>query len=164
MITPNKLNAVLLSSFVMLILSLIPFLNLINLICCAGIIIGGASGTLYYARQCKATGYPLNNGDGVMIGILGGIISAVIYVIVSTLLIMFTNSNPVEMVYKFTEEYGIEIPPESEKLLKQVYEEYQQKGFSFMMLGVELFIRVISHTLFGAIGGLLVASFFNRNK
>lgn len=161
---PNKFNAVLLAAFVMIILSLTPFLNLINLICCAGIVAGGVAGTLYYARQCDSIGVWLSSKDGIMIGILGGIISAVIYVIASTLLMMFSNSNPVELFYKFTEEYGFQIPPESEKFLKEVYEEYNQKGFSFIMLCVELFVRILAHSLFGAIGGMLTALIYNRKR
>lgn len=148
----------------MLFMSLFPFVNLLNLLCCAGIILGGASGTWYYARQLQKAGQVIQNKDGMMIGLLSGIISAFIYVIFSTMIIMLSKQNPVELVYKMTEQYGFNIPPESEKMLRTVYEDYQKNGFSPIMIGVELFSRIVSHCIFGPIGGLLVASIINKRR
>lgn len=161
---PSKFTPVIISSFVMVFLSLFPVLNLVNLLCCAGIIIGGASGTWYYARQLEKAGQYIQNKDGIMIGLLAGIISAIIYVIFSTTIIMLTKQNPVEMVYKLTEQYGYNFPPESEKILRTVNEEYSRNGFSTIMIGVELLSRIVSHCIFGPIGGLLVASIFNKRR
>ena len=74
----------------MLVMSLLPVINLLNLLCCAGIILGGAAGTWYYARQLEKTGQVIQNKDGMMIGLLAGIISAFIYVIFSTMIIMLS--------------------------------------------------------------------------
>jgi hypothetical protein len=161
---PSKFTPVIISSFVMVFLSLFPVLNLLNLLCCAGIIIGGASGTWYYAKQLEKIGESIQNKDGIMIGLLAGIISAIIYVIFSTMIIMISKQNPVEMVYQFTQQYGVNIPPESERMLKTVRDEYSQNGFSTIMIGVELFSRIVSHCIFGPIGGLLVASIINKRR
>jgi hypothetical protein len=161
---PSKFTPVLISSIVMLITSLFPVLNLINLLCCAGIMLGGAAGTYYYAKQLDKTGQAVQNKDGIMIGLLAGIISAIVYVICSTLIIMVSKQNPVELVYKMTEQSGFTIPPESEKILRQIYDEYNKNGFSFFMIGAELLSRIISHCIFGPLGGLLAASMFNKRK
>ncbi len=161
---PNKFTPVIISTFVMLFMSLFPFINMLNLLCCAGIILGGAAGTWYYARQLEKAGQVIQNKDGMMIGLLAGIISAFIYVIFSTTIIMLSKQNPVELVYKMTEQYGFNIPPESEKMLRTVYEDYQKNGFSPIMIGVELFTRIVSHCIFGPLGGLLVASIINKKR
>lgn len=161
---PSKFTPVIISSFVMIFLSLFPILNLINVLCCAGIILGGASGTYYYARQLEKVGEFVQNKDGIMIGLLAGIISAIIYVILSTTIIMLSKQNPVEMVYQLTQQYGFSIPPESEKILKTVNDEYSRNGFSTIMIGVELFSRIVTHCIFGPIGGLLVASILNKRR
>ena len=148
----------------MLVMSLFPVINLLNLLCCAGIILGGAAGTWYYARQLEKTGQVIQNKDGMMIGLLAGIISAFIYVIFSTMIIMLSKQNPVELLYKMTEQYGFNIPPESEKMLRTVYEDYQKNGFSPVMIGVELFSRIVSHCIFGPLGGLLAASIINKRR
>lgn len=161
---PSKFTPVLISSFLMVFISIFPVLNMLNLLCCAGIILGGAAGTWYYARQLEKAGQFIQNKDGIMIGLLAGIISAIVYVIFSTTIMMIAKQNPVELVYKMTEQWGFTIPPESEKMLRTVYEDYQKNGFSPIMIGVELFSRIISHCIFGPIGGLLVASIFNKRR
>lgn len=148
----------------MVFISIFPVLNLLNILCCAGIILGGAAGTWYYARQLEKAGQFIQNKDGIMIGLLAGIISAIVYVILSTMILMFSKQNPVELVYKMTEQWGFTIPPESEKMLRTVYEEYNKNGFSTIMIGVELFSRIVSHCIFGPIGGLLVASMLNKRR
>ena len=161
---PSKFTPVLISSFLMVFISIFPVLNMLNLLCCAGIILGGAAGTWYYARQLEKAGQFIQNKDGIMIGLLAGIISAIVYVIFSTTIMMIAKQNPVELVYKMTEQWGFSIPPESEKMLRTVYEDYQKNGFSPIMIGVELFSRIVSHCIFGPIGGLLVASIFNKRR
>jgi len=148
----------------MVFISIFPVLNMLNLLCCAGIILGGAAGTWYYARQLEKAGQFVQNKDGIMIGLLAGIISAIVYVIFSTTIMMIAKQNPVELVYKMTEQWGFSIPPESEKMLRTVYEDYQKNGFSPIMIGVELFSRIVSHCIFGPIGGLLVASILNKRR
>ena len=161
---PSKFTPVLISSFLMVFISIFPVLNMLNLLCCAGIILGGAAGTWYYARQLEKAGQFIQNKDGIMIGLLAGIISAIVYVIFSTTIMMIAKQNPVELVYKMTEQWGFSIPPESEKMLRTVYEDYQKNGFSPIMIGVELFSRIVSHCIFGPIGGLLVASILNKRR
>jgi hypothetical protein len=161
---PSKFTPVIISSFVMIFLSLFPVLNLLNLLCCAGIIIGGAAGTWYYAKQLEKIGEFIQNKDGIMIGLLAGIISAIIYVIFSTIIIMISKQNPVEMVYQLSQQYGFNFPPESERMLRTVRDEYSQNGFSVIMIGVELFSRIVSHCIFGPLGGLLTASILNKRR
>lgn len=161
---PSKFAPVLISSVVMIILLLFPILNLINLICCAGIVIGGASGTYYYAKQLDKAGQIIQNKDGIMIGLLSGIISAIIYVIFSTLITMIANQNPVELVYEMTQQYGFNIPPETENILKQIKNDYETNGFSFFMIGAQLISTMVSNCIFGPLGGLLAASMYNKKK
>lgn len=161
---PSQITPVVIATVIMVVLSLFPVLNIVNLICCAGIIFGGAAGTFYYARQLDKIGMPIRNKDGVMIGLLAGIISAIIYVIFSTLIIMLTKQNPVELIYKLTDQYGFHFPPESERILKNVFEEYHQKGFSYLVIGIELFTRITTHCIFGPLGGLLAASIINKRR
>ena len=161
---PSKFTPVIISSFLMVFISIFPVLNLLNVLCCAGIVFGGAAGTYYYGRQLEKAGSLIQNKDGIMIGLLSGIISAIVYVIFSTLIMMISQQNPVELVYKMTEQYSIPIPPESEKMLQTVFNEYQKNGFSTIMIGVELFSRIVSHCIFGPLGGLLAASIMNKRR
>jgi hypothetical protein len=99
-----------------------------------------------------------------MIGLLAGIISAIVYVILSTLITMIAKQNPVELVYEMTQQYGFNIPPESENILKQIFNDYNQNGFSFFMIGAQLISTMVSNCIFGPLGGLLAASMYNKRK
>jgi hypothetical protein len=161
---PSQFTAVIIATFIMVFISLFPVLNLLNMICCAGIILGGAAGTFYYARQLEKNGMFIQNKDGVMIGLLAGIISAILCVIISTLIYMILRFNPVEDVYKMSDQFGFKMPPESEKMLRGIFEEYNQKGFSTFMIGIELLTRIVTHCIFGPVGGLIAASIFNKRR
>ncbi len=161
---PGQMTAVVIATFIMVFMSLFPVLNIINLFCCAGIMLGGAAGTYYYSRQLEKNGMFIQNKDGIMIGLLAGIISAILYVIFSTLILMISKENPVEMVYKMTDQYGFKMPSESEQMLRGIKEEYNQRGFSLFMIGMELLSRIVTHCIFGPIGGLLVASIINKRR
>jgi hypothetical protein len=161
---PSQFTAVIIATVIMVFISLFPIINMINLLCCAGIILGAAAGTFYYARQLEKSGAMIRNKDGVMIGLLSGIISAIVCVIISTLIYMVLNYNPVEGVYKMTDQYGFKMPPESEKMLKGIFDEYNQRGFSLFMIGAELLMRIVTHCIFGPVGGLLAASMFIKRR
>src|ERR1041384_2226484 len=97
---PNKLAPVLISSVIIIVISLFPFLNFINLACCAGVMLGGASGTYFYISQLKKAGQLVQYKDGAAIGVLSGIVSALIVVIFTTLMTMIIHQNPIPEIYK----------------------------------------------------------------
>jgi hypothetical protein len=68
------------------------------------------------------------------------------------------------MLYQVTEQYGFDIPPESEKMLRGIYEEYNKHGFSFLIIGVQLFTVIVSNCIFGPLGGMLAASLINKRR
>ena len=101
---PNKLTPVIISSVIIVILSVFPILNFINLICCAGVILGGVAGTFYYANVLKANGERVQFKDGVMIGLLSGFISAIITVLLMTIMAMLVNQNPIPEISRLQQE------------------------------------------------------------
>jgi hypothetical protein len=161
---PNKLSAVLMSSVIIIIISIFPFLNFINIICCAGVIFGGAAGTFFYNNQLKKTGEVIHYKDGAAIGILSGIISALIIVIFTTLLGMIVNQNPIPEMYKIFDQYGVTIPPNADRFMQKISEEYSKHGFSITLTLLSLGIDLISYPLFSALGGLLAVTIFSRKK
>ena len=78
---PSKFTPVLVGAAVMSIIAIVPGLNFLNLLCCAGIMLGGVAGTLYYNRELKKSGGELQFKDGAAIGVLAGFISAIIVVV-----------------------------------------------------------------------------------
>lgn len=148
----------------MVIISLFPVLNLINLICCAGIILGGFAGTAYYNRQLRNSGSIVQFKDGVAIGILSGILSAVVVVILSTFLTIMLKENPIPELFKLIESMSLNLPSGLEEFLQKISDEYSKHGFSITLTLISLGIDVINYPLFGALGGILAVSILRKRE
>jgi hypothetical protein len=161
---PSKFTPVIISSVVIIVISLFPFLNFINLLCCAGVILGGAAGTAYYHNQLSKTGGMIQYKDGVAIGVLSGIISALIVVIGTTLMTMIVRQNPIPEIYKIVDSQGFQIPPEADKFLQQISEEYAKNGFSITLTLISLAADLISYPIFSTIGGMLTVAIYTKRR
>jgi uncharacterized membrane protein len=161
---PSKFTPVIISSVITIILSLTPFLNLINIICCSSALIGVFAGTFYYNNQLKRTGQFIQYKDGAAIGILSGIISAIVIVMLTTLLSMIVKQNPVPEIMNLFNQRGITFPPEVDQYLQKISDEYAKQGFSITLTIMSFIADIIFYPLFGAVSGLLSVSIFSRKK
>ncbi len=161
---PSKFAPVLLGSVIMTIFAIVPLLNFINLACCAGIMLGGAAGAIYYNNQLKKSGEYISFKDGAAIGVLSGFISAIIIVVFTTLLSMIMKENPIPEVYKMFDQQGFNIPPQAEQFLRKISDEYSKNGFSLTLTLMSLVIDIIMYPLFGAIGAMLTVAIVGKKK
>jgi hypothetical protein len=161
---PSKFTPVIISTAIMTFISALPGLNLVNLLCCGGIIIGAFAGTAFYAKKLKAIGSAVQFKDGAAIGVFSGILTALLVTIFNTLFTMLSSQNPVPEVYKIIDQFGYTLPPEAEKLLKQVSDEYNKHGFSITITIINLVADLIFFPLFGFLGGILASSVFGKRR
>jgi len=161
---PNKFVPIIISSLIIIAVSLLPILNIINLFCCAGVILGVIAGTANYNGQLKRAGQELQYKDGVAIGILSGIISAIVVVAGTTLFTMAFKENPIPELYKIIDSQGISLPTQAEELLQKISGEYSKYGFSLTLTLLSLVIDIIIYPLFDAVGGLIAVAIFSRRK
>src|ERR671926_349031 len=75
----DKLKPALIGGVVLGILSAIPFVNWVNLCCCAWAIAGGVLAANLYVKQ-SAT--PVQPAEGAMVGGMAGVVGGVIYVVI----------------------------------------------------------------------------------
>jgi len=161
---PNKFTPVLISTVVMTIIAITPFLNFINLGCCAGIMIGGAAGVVYYNNRLKAIGETVQYKDGAAIGVLSGFITAIVVVIATTLLSMLVKQNPIPDIYKIIDQSGYPLPPNADEFLRKISDEYSKNGFSITLTIMTLIIDIVIYPLFGAIGAMLAVAIVGKKK
>jgi hypothetical protein len=149
--TTNKTNPVLIGGLVMGVLSALPIISAGNLCCCLWIIAGGLVAA-YVLQQNQPA--PITPGDGALVGLLAGLLGAVVYLVLSipiTFLVAPLQRQVLERLMERTNG----MPPE--------FREYMGSyvggaiglliGFVFMlMLGA----------VFSTLGGLLGAVFFRR--
>lgn len=160
----SKFTPIIISTAIITTISVFPFLNFINLLCCAGVIIGVIAGTGYYNSQLKKSGEVIQFKDGAAIGILSGILSAILVVIFTTMISLVLKQNPIPTLYNIIDKQGFHLPPDIEKLLNKISDEYNKSGFSITLTIANLVMYILIYPLFGLLGGLLGVSIFGRKK
>ena len=77
---------------------------------------------------------------------------------------MALKENPVPEAFKFLDSQGFQLPPEMDKFLQQISDEYNQRGFSITITLITLVTDIITYPLFGALGGILAVSILTRSR
>ncbi len=136
----NKLKPALLGGLIVGVLSSIP---LLNYCCCIWGIGGGAlAGFLYI----KSSPVPVKVGEGAVIGVLSGIIGAVLYFIIGVPIAYFISGANIESTIRGA---GVQLPQGVSGLLLFV--------ISGLVVGALLFVLSI-------IGGLISVPIFEKRK
>ncbi len=152
---PNRLQPVIWGTTIMTGIAVIPLLNFINLFFCSGIILGGMAGVFIYSRHASGAGVSLTHRDGVMIGLLSGILSAVLVSGINMVMMMYSDVNPVIEVSKMLKDSGIQLPQDVDIQLNKFSDEFSRYGFSPTIAVFSLVSNIIIYPLFGMLGGLL---------
>lgn len=153
--SPNKLKAVLLGTFIITFISTMPFLNIINIFFCGGVIFGGYIASLNYSKKCILAGYEISYKDSAMIGILSGLLSAIIVSVLNLLVTMFSGVNPVTEAQGIMNSFFKDIPPEIQEKMNKISDEYTKYGFSRLLAVFTLITNLIIFPIFSGIGGIL---------
>jgi len=163
--SPNKLKAILLGTLLISFISTMPFLNIINIFFCGGVIFGGYIATMNYNKQCVALGVEVTSKDSVMIGILSGFLSAIIVSAVTLLVTMYSGVNPATETQEILNSVFKEVPPEVQTEMNKISEDYSKYGFSRLVAVFTLITNLITFPVFAGLGGILSLSILRkRNK
>jgi hypothetical protein len=162
--SPNKIKAVVIAAGVMTFLSVTPLVSMINMLCCAGVLLGAAAGVYVYNKDVQNFGKTLELKDGAMIGILSGIITAIIYTGFFLAIQLFSEGNMFTEMSSDLEKFGFPVSPEYYQVMDHFNDETREYGFSPTLTGVTLFLNLVIYPLFGAIGGLLTANILRKKN
>lgn len=158
----NRLKPVLISFLVMSLISIAPLLNFINLLFCAGIMLGGVAGVLSFKKQFPNQSSPIVYKDAVLIGIFGGIMSAVFVSGFNIITMMYSDANPITESLKFFGDFVKDLPPEANKQINNLANEFNKYGYSPTLAVFTFISNLIIYPLFGAIGSLISATVINN--
>ena len=150
---PPKAVPALYGGIIMGLISGIPFLNLLNCCCCAGIMFGGFMAVFFYKNDLKPDMAPLTSGDALALGALAGVFGAIVASVLEGVLMLtlgnLAGNTIVDMILKFYDSTGIrdQLPPGTlEKL----------ESLKMMHYSPFLILRAFMiHPLFGLLGGLI---------
>src|SRR5918997_5101787 len=74
----DKMRPAVIGGVVLGVLSAIPFVNMVNMCCCAWAIVGGVLAANMYIKNSTS---PVSTGDGAQVGAIAGVVGAVIYLV-----------------------------------------------------------------------------------
>ena len=129
-------------ALVMVVLSNVPFLNLINCLLCAGVWLGGMAAVWFYRRQ---TGQPFTAGQAAIIGVVAGLIGALLSSIVASVF----GADAMQAV--------LDADPTGQT--RSALGSFVGGTASFL---VGFVINIILYPLFGAVGGAIYAALTGR--
>jgi len=146
---PSILMPALYGGIIMAVISAVPGLNLLNCLCCAGIMLGGFMAVFFYKKDLTAQ-TPLESSDGLKLGALAGVFGAIIGSILSAALMAVTGNLGGQLVKSMLESSGAlsQMPPEAVEQMEQGLQETSLSAFSVV-------ISLIIDPLFGLLGGLI---------
>ena len=151
----SKLQPAVLGGVLIGVLSALPIVSAGNLCCCLWVLLGGAVAA-YLLQQNQST--PLSVGDGAIVGMLAGLVGAVVGTVLTIpVLVMF---GPLQAEYMARILDNPEIPPEAKQALGNFM---PSGGVSVMWLMFTLFFSLVVDAIFGTLGGMLGALFFKKN-
>jgi len=148
---PDKLMPALYGGIIMALISGIPGLNLINCLCCAGIMLGGFLAVFFYRKETGDPSLPFTAGDAAIVGLLAGVFGAVFGVILSSAIRLAFGNFEARLVGSLFERWATELPPEIWDSIR----ESLGSPLNAVSLMVSFFTSLVLDVLFGLLGGLI---------
>jgi hypothetical protein len=137
-------------------ISAIPGLNLVNVCCCAGILLGGFLAVFFYKQELTPEMDPLTSNDCVRLGAFAGVIAAVAGTVISMIVMLVFGNIALEIMMKIVHHMNVDLPANVEQMIQQATEE----RMSFFGMVSSLFLNLIIDVLFATLGGLIGWSVF----
>jgi uncharacterized membrane protein len=167
---PSKQRSVILGGFIIGGLWGIPFINLINCCCCAGILLGGVLTAYLYREEFIEGMPPFESSDALIVGLLAGIVGAVVATFIGNVIHLLFGpvgaevaKQIIEKVIQRLEEQGAIPGGVYDKMLEDLEREIQ-KPLTLYEVMKDLLFAVIILPLFGMLGGLLGYAIFGKKK
>jgi hypothetical protein len=148
---PDKLMPSLYGGLLIATIWSVPGLNLLNCLCCAGVLLGGFLAVLLYQKDVTTEMEPLTIEDCKNIGIYTGIIASVAGMVIQFIVQLVFGDLAIDMMVKLAERMQVDFPPE----LYQMIEDAKQQGPNLFGSILAMFITVIPNTLFAFLGALI---------
>lgn len=148
---PDKLMPSLYGGLLIATLWAVPGLNLINCLCCAGVLLGGFLSVLLYQKDFTQETDPMTKNDCIQLGIFSSLIASVAAVIIQVIVTLVFGDVAVEMMMRLVERMNIEMPPEFYELIEQAKDEEPNVFGSILAV----LFYIVPNTLFSVLGALI---------
>ena len=150
----NKLKPALIGGVLLGLLSVIPFVNAVNVCCCLWAILGGMLASYIYVKNSPT---PANAGDGAILGALAGAIGAVISIILGIPINYAMGPTMRNLILSIVENLDRQ---QADLMRRQL----EASGESIASLIINALILAVLLFIFSIIGGLLGIAIFEKRK
>ena len=167
---PSKLRPAVLGGLIIGTISGIPGLNLLNCCCCAGILLGGAMSVYLYRHEFTSEMPPMESSDALILGIIAGIIGALVTTFLSALIILILGPVETEMMRNFMEKLTQKledrgsVPQGTMDNMRDQFEQAMKDGGTIGGILRSLVYALILYPIFSMLGGLIGYGIFGRKK
>jgi hypothetical protein len=149
----SKIKPALIGGVVLGLLSVIPFVNFVNVCCCLWAILGGLLASYLYIKNSPT---PASAGDGAILGAFAGLVGALIVVVIGIpISVMMSDIMSGLLVRLLTS-----INP----LQAEMIRERMAEGTTIVQAIVRGLISAVLLVIFSTIGGLIAIPIFERRK
>ena len=152
---PAKFQPALLGGVTIGVLSALPVINLANC-CCAWILFGGALAA-YLMQQNHP--FPVETGDGAIVGLLAGIIGAFVWVVASVPISVAMAPLQQGMASRVIRDAG-DMAPE----MRAIFDNWAGAPAIGLGLVFGFFVMLCVSSVFGMLGGLFGALMFKKGQ
>jgi hypothetical protein len=143
---------VLISGLIAGLLSSIPFVNFLNIICCLWILVGGV---IAIYMLSSSAGRKIEYGEGALIGLLSGLVAAVVATIINSIFTLIGFNMGVVMMQRLAHRF-----PQFEQFKDFAIIPRFGAGFVIMTLLSSL----LFYGAFGALGGVIGTAIYGKKK
>ena len=167
---PHKLRSAIIGGLLIGMISGIPGLSLLNCCCCAGILLGGALSVYFYKQEFTSEMPPLESSDALILGIVSGIIGAIITTILSASISLLIGPAETKLVSGFMEkilqklEDRGSLPPGTIDNVRDQFEQAIKEGTTLGGVLRSLIYALILYPIFSMLGGLIGFGIFGKRK
>jgi hypothetical protein len=158
---PSKTQPALLAGLVIGLLWSLPFLNLINLCCCLGVITGGALAAWLLIKGSPVL--PVSSGDGAVVGLLAGLVGAGVYLVLGIPISLIFNQTGISVVKSI---FATMNNPEINRAMEEAIRNAENQGLGQRLVGalVGWCITSVISVGFSTAGGLIGVAMFEKRK
>ncbi|MDQ3069355.1 MAG: hypothetical protein M3R55_06465 [Acidobacteriota bacterium] len=150
----GRLQPALLGGLFIGVLSTLPFVNIGNACCCLWVILGGMlAANLLQKNQAE----PINAADGLLVGLMAGVVGAFIGTVLSIPIQMMFGPVMRRSFERFME--GRDMPPEFLEMMSRL-----DGSVTASAVVVTLITSLIAYVIFGMLGGVLGVAIFRRKE
>ena len=150
----NKVKPALIGGVLLGLLSVIPFVNALNICCCLWAILGGMLASYLYIKNSPT---PASPGDGAAIGAMAGAIGAVISLILGIPISYAMGPMMRNMMLGWMESLDA-------RQAEQLRRSFEMSGDSIVPVIINALIVAALLFVFSIIGGLIGTALFEKRK